>query len=153
MKQDNKKGKIKTWNEGKPHMIGGSGALGLIGGTLGRTAKAFSNAAKQYLSRPSLGASKLAPKPNIVNSSNIKYNIGRPGNHPASHGMSTPLTPKFTPKTPRGHETITLKGGRKMTKPGTPGHSRNIGGKQTYSAKDPLWPKEIDKGLYPKNWK
>ena len=134
--------------------IPGAGLISKAVPALGRTAKAFSNAAKQYLSRP---VSKLAPKkysrPNIVNSSNIKYNIGRPSNYPASHGMSTPLTPKFTPKTPRGHETITLKGGRKMTKPGTPGHSRNIGGKKTYSAKDPLWPKEIDKGLYPKNWK
>ena len=68
-------------------------------------------------------------------------------------GMSTPLTPKLKPTNPRGYETITLKGGRKMTKPGTPGYSRNIGGKETYSAKDPLWPEPIDRVLYPKNWK
>ena len=66
--------------------------------------------------------------------------------------MSTPLTPKMNPKNPRGHESITLKGGRKMTKPGTPGHSRGLGGKKTYSAKDPLWPEKIDRVLYPKNW-
>ena len=29
------KGEIKTWNEGKPNIVGSSGALGLIGGIAG----------------------------------------------------------------------------------------------------------------------
>jgi len=54
MKQDNKKGEIKKWDEYRvekniPKYVGGSGALGLIGGVLGRTVKTFGNAAKQYL--------------------------------------------------------------------------------------------------------
>jgi len=155
MKQDNKKGEIKKWDEYRvekniPKYVGGSGALGLIGGVLGRTVKTLGNAAKQYFSGSS-SIGKKVYKPNTVSGSNVKYTIERPG--PASQGLSTPLTPKFTPKNPRGRETITWKGGRKMTKPGTPGHSRNLGGKETYTAKDPLWPKEIDKVLYPKNWK
>ena len=35
-------GEIKTWNEGKPNMVGASGNLGLIGGILCGAAKAFS---------------------------------------------------------------------------------------------------------------
>ena len=43
------KGEIKTWNEGKPNVVGSSGALGLIGGIAGRAVKLFSNLPKQYL--------------------------------------------------------------------------------------------------------
>ena len=68
-------------------------------------------------------------------------------------GMNTPLKPNFTPKNPRGYETITWKGGRKVVKPGTPGR----GGKPTYSAKNPLLPTfkgvNMDKIVYPRNWK
>tara|TARA_R100000781_G_scaffold112887_1_gene80568 strand:- start:40 stop:459 length:420 start_codon:yes stop_codon:yes gene_type:complete len=81
MKQDNKKGEIKTWNEGKPHITGGSGALGLIGGVLGRTIKTFSNAAKQFIgkgAKPASGGSRLLttkPKPSTTSVDNW----GRPG--------------------------------------------------------------------------
>ena len=44
-----KQGEIKTWNEGKPNVVGSAGALGLIGGIAGRAVKLFSNTAKQYL--------------------------------------------------------------------------------------------------------
>ena len=67
--------------------------------------------------------------------------------------MSTPLKPNLTPSKPRGLETIEWAGGRKVVKPGTPGR----GGKPTYSEKNPLWPTfegvNLDKILYPKNWK
>ena len=44
-----KQGEIKTWNEGKPNVVGSAGALGLIGGIAGRAIKLFGNTAKQYL--------------------------------------------------------------------------------------------------------
>ena len=44
-----KQGKIKKWNKGKHNIIGGAGALGLIGGIAGRAVKLFGNTAKQYL--------------------------------------------------------------------------------------------------------
>jgi len=129
----------------------------LVTGNQTHTTKSINKAFEQRFGKPKTSkpkAKKAKPskpsKPNTVEGSNIKYNIERPS--AKSQGMSTPLTPKLKPKNPRGYETITLKGGRKMTKPGTPGSSTNIGGKQTYSAKDPLWPKPIDKQLYPKNW-
>jgi hypothetical protein len=58
-----KQGEIKTWNEGKPHMIGATGALGLIGGVAGKAVKMlnFANirsAIKQYV-----GKGKVATKP------------------------------------------------------------------------------------------
>ena len=34
-----KPGEIKTWNKGKPNIVGGSGALGLIGGVAGKAVK------------------------------------------------------------------------------------------------------------------
>lgn len=56
-----KQGEIKTWNEGKPHMIGGSGALGLIGGVAGKAVKMlnFANirsAIKQYVGKGGVAA-------------------------------------------------------------------------------------------------
>tara|TARA_Y100001951_G_C11217205_1_gene226503 strand:+ start:158 stop:520 length:363 start_codon:yes stop_codon:yes gene_type:complete len=50
------KGEIKTWNEGKPNIVGSSGALGLIGGIAGRAVKMlnFANirsAVKQYVGK------------------------------------------------------------------------------------------------------
>jgi len=49
-----KQGEIKTWNKGKPNIVGGSGALGLIGGVAGKAVKMlnFANirsAVKQYV--------------------------------------------------------------------------------------------------------
>tara|TARA_R100001594_G_scaffold29740_1_gene55395 strand:+ start:96 stop:692 length:597 start_codon:yes stop_codon:yes gene_type:complete len=68
-------------------------------------------------------------------------------------GMSTPLKPNLTPTNPRGVETVKWAGGREVIKPGTPGR----GGNPTYSEKNPLWPTfegtNLDKILYPKNWK
>ena len=51
-----KQGEIKTWNEGKPNIVGGSGALGLIGGVAGKAVKMlnFANirsAIKQYVGK------------------------------------------------------------------------------------------------------
>ena len=112
--------------------------------------KSINKAFEQRFGKPKTSKPSKPSKPNTVEGSNITYNIERPSLK--SQGMSTPLTPKMNPKNPRGHESITLKGGRKMTKPGTPGHSRGLGGKKTYSAKDPLWPEKIDRVLYPKNW-
>ena len=40
--QKAKQGELKTWNEGKPNVIGASGNLGLVGGILGGAAKTFS---------------------------------------------------------------------------------------------------------------
>ena len=112
--------------------------------------KSINKAFEQRFGKPKTSKPSKPSKPNTVEGSNITYNIERPSLK--SQGMSTPLTPKMNPKNPRGHESITLKGGRKKTKPGTPGHSRGLGGKKTYSAKDPLWPEKIDRVLYPKNW-
>ncbi len=36
--------------QGDPNMVGASGSLGLIGGAIGRVAKAFANTARQYVS-------------------------------------------------------------------------------------------------------
>ena len=53
MNQNNKKGEIKTWNEGEPNIIGSSGLLGVIGGgglkVLSKLWKTFSNTPNQYL--------------------------------------------------------------------------------------------------------
>ena len=86
MKQDNKKGEIKTWNEGKPNMVGSSGALGLIGGIAGKAVKMlnFANirsAVKQYVgkgAKPASGGSRsltTKPKPSATSVDNW----GRPG--------------------------------------------------------------------------
>tara|TARA_R110002020_G_C15925489_1_gene743282 strand:+ start:129 stop:617 length:489 start_codon:yes stop_codon:yes gene_type:complete len=52
MNQNNKKGEIKTWNEGEPNITGSSGLLGVIGGgglkVLSKLWKTFANAPKQY---------------------------------------------------------------------------------------------------------
>ena len=58
-----KQGEIKTWNEGKPNIVGGSGALSLISGIAGKAVKMlnFANirsAVKQYV-----GKGKVATKP------------------------------------------------------------------------------------------
>ena len=67
-----KPGEIKTWNEGKPNIVGGSGALGLIGGVAGKAVKMlnFANirsAIKQYVgkgAKPASGGSRsLTTKP------------------------------------------------------------------------------------------
>jgi hypothetical protein len=51
-----KQGEIKTWNEGKPNIVGGSGALSLISGIAGKAVKMlnFANirsAVKQYVGK------------------------------------------------------------------------------------------------------
>ena len=81
-----KQGEIKTWNEGKPNIVGGSGALGLIGGVAGKAVKMlnFSNirsAVKQYIgkgAKPASGGSRpltTKPKPSATSVDNW----GRPG--------------------------------------------------------------------------
>ena len=72
-----KQGEIKTWNEGKPNIVGGSGALGLIGGVVGRAVKMlnFANirsAVKQYVGKggaktqQSLRGSSVPKNPRIA---------------------------------------------------------------------------------------
>ena len=72
-----KQGEIKTWNEGKPHIIGASGALGLIGGVAGKAVKMlnFANirsAIKQYVGKggaktqQSLRGSSVPKNPRIA---------------------------------------------------------------------------------------
>lgn len=81
-----KPGEIKTWNEGKPNIVGGSGALGLIGGVAGKAVKMlnFANirsAIKQYVgkgAKPASGGSRsltTKPKPSATSVDNW----GRPG--------------------------------------------------------------------------
>jgi hypothetical protein len=81
-----KQGEIKTWNEGKPNIVGGSGALGLIGGVAGKAVKMlnFANirsAVKQYVgkgAKPASGGSRpltTKPKPSATSVDNW----GRPG--------------------------------------------------------------------------
>ena len=81
-----KQGEIKTWNEGKPNIVGGSGALGLIGGVAGKAVKMlnFANirsAVKQYIgkgAKPASGGSRpltTKPKPSATSVDNW----GRPG--------------------------------------------------------------------------
>ena len=81
-----KPGEIKTWNEGKPNIVGGSGALGLIGGVAGKAVKMlnFANirsAIKQYVgkgAKPASGGSRYLttkPKPSATSVDNW----GRPG--------------------------------------------------------------------------
>ena len=81
-----KQGEIKTWNEGKPNIVGGSGALGLIGGVAGKAVKMlnFANirsAIKQYVgkgAKPASGGSRsltTKPKPSATSVDNW----GRPG--------------------------------------------------------------------------
>ena len=81
-----KQGEIKTWNEGKPNVVGGSGALGLIGGVAGKAVKMlnFANirsAVKQYVgkgAKPASGGSRpltTKPKPSATSVDNW----GRPG--------------------------------------------------------------------------
>jgi hypothetical protein len=81
------KGEIKTWNEGKPNIVGSSGALGLIGGIAGRAVKMlnFANirsAVKQYVGKGGAktqqslrGSSIPKPKPPATSVDNW----GRPG--------------------------------------------------------------------------
>ncbi len=81
------KGEIKTWNEGKPNVVGSSGALGLIGGIAGRAVKMlnFANirsAVKQYVGKGGAktqqslrGPSIPKPKPPAT----PVDNWGRPG--------------------------------------------------------------------------
>tara|TARA_R100001463_G_scaffold135461_1_gene198818 strand:- start:959 stop:1498 length:540 start_codon:yes stop_codon:yes gene_type:complete len=52
--------------QGDPNMVGGSGALGLIGGVLGRTVKTFANAAKQYMRGSKVGKSVSNFKPLVT---------------------------------------------------------------------------------------
>ena len=81
-----KPGEIKTWNEGKPNIVGGSGALGLSGGVAGKAVKMlnFANirsAIKQYVgkgAKPASGGSRsltTKPKPSATSVDNW----GRPG--------------------------------------------------------------------------
>ena len=81
-----KQGEIKTWNEGKPNIVGGSGALGLIGGVAGKAVKMlnFANirsAVKHYVgkgAKPASGGSRpltTKPKPSATSVDNW----GRPG--------------------------------------------------------------------------
>ena len=81
-----KPGEIKTWNEGKPNIVGGSGALGLIGGVAGKAVKMlnFANirsAIKQYVGKgakpASRGSRSLTTKPKP--SATSVDNWGRPG--------------------------------------------------------------------------
>ena len=81
-----KPGEIKTWNEGKPNIVGGSGALGLIGGVAGKAVKMlnFANirsAIKQYVgkgAKPASGGSRsLTTKPKPSATSVDTW--GRPG--------------------------------------------------------------------------
>jgi hypothetical protein len=85
-KNTKKSGEIKTWNEGKPNVVGGSGALGLIGGVAGKAVKMlnFANirsAVKQYVgkgAKPASGGSRpltTKPKPSATSVDNW----GRPG--------------------------------------------------------------------------
>jgi hypothetical protein len=71
------KGEIKTWNEGKPNIVGSSGALGLIGGIAGRAVKMlnFANirsAVKQYVGKggataqQSLRSSSIPKNPRLA---------------------------------------------------------------------------------------
>ena len=81
-----KQGEIKTWNEGKPNIVGGSGALGLIGGVAGKAVKMLNfgnirSAVKQYVgkgAKPASGGSRpltTKPKPSATSVDNW----GRPG--------------------------------------------------------------------------
>ena len=137
--------KAKTFLE-KDLNLGGARAKTFLEKDLKLTKNAFGNTAKQYL-----GKSKGKPKPKLK--STDPYANFTSTEIKRTQGMNTPLKPNLTPKNPRGHETVTLKGGRKVVKPGTPGR----GGKPTYNEKNPLWPTfegtNIDKILYPRNWK
>ena len=81
-----KQGEIKTWNEGKPNVVGSAGALGLIGGIAGRAVKLFSNTAKQYLRNNTTTLNMRSA---------VKQYLGK-GAKPASGG-SRPLTTKPKP--------------------------------------------------------
>jgi hypothetical protein len=113
-------------------------------GAFGRALESFSNMPKQYSTKPAVKVSGMN-KPDPYTFSPKQLN--------RVQGMNTPLKPNLTPKNPRGVETIEWAGGRKVVKPGTPGR----GGKPTYSEKNPLWPTfegtNMDKILYPRNWK
>ena len=151
-KNTKKQGEIKTWNEGKPNVVGSAGALGLIGGIAGRAVKLFSNTAKQYLRNNTTTLNmRSAVKQYLGKGAGKGYGkntkvvdkLHNTPNHPLNP-LSTPLTPKFTPKNPRGYDTSTWKGGRKVKRPGSA---------DPYSAKDPIWPKSVDQAVYPRNWK
>ena len=83
-----KQGEIKTWNEGKPNIVGGSGALGLIGGVAGKAVKMlnFANirsAVKQYIgkgAKPASGGSR----PLIINNKIVKSYTPKKGTNPGS---------------------------------------------------------------------
>lgn len=153
-------------------MHGASGNLGLVGGIgkgIGKgIAKLFSKLVKNKKpfwpqtkntgdlyarARARVSETTARPKANVPSKSSDPYSTFTPTELKRVQGMSTPLKPNLTPANPRGVETIEWAGGRKVVKPGTPGR----GGNPTYSEKNPLWPTfegtNIDKILYPKNWK
>ena len=141
-------------------MQGASGNLGLIGGIGKGIAKLFSWGKKKPFWPQSKNTGDLyakararATETTARPKSSDPYSLFTPAQFKRVQGMSTPLKPNLTPSNPRGHEMIEWAGGRKVVKPGTPGR----GGKPTYSEKNPLWPTfegtNLDKILYPKNWK
>jgi len=120
-------------------------------GAFGRALESFSNMPKQYSTKPAVKVSGMN-RPVAKPKSTDPYTFS-PKQLKRVQGMNTPLKPNLTPKNPRGVETIEWAGGRKVVKPGTPGR----GGRPTYSEKNPLWPTfegtNMDKILYPRNWK
>ena len=95
------KGEIKTWNEGKPNIVGSSGALGLIGGIAGRAVKMlnFANirsAVKQYVgkggAKTQQSLQSLSPRtasgggsrPLIINNKVVKSYTPKKGTNPGS---------------------------------------------------------------------
>jgi hypothetical protein len=157
------------FKEGLPLILSAAASMTPVGGALkglqsvgivSKSAKAMKGIVKKYgakaktfLEKDLKLGSKVTPKPKPKPKSTDAYANFTPTEINRAQGMNTPLKPNLTPKNPRGHETVTLKGGRKVVKPGTPGR----GGKPTYNEKNPLWPTfegtNIDKILYPRNWK